>query len=288
MTLTVAYPSGLFAQPMTYPRKPPEGFLAIPVTLSFTGGSGASVITGYTLNLANAGAQQGSGFSQVSTVFIDNSNSPGDTVVSVVGTPQTISARPFTRGYYPVNGANLNLVVTNNSPVLCTVGFVAYNYIVDPLVDQQNNSIIGDGDAIIASRVGNLSRIMEFGTMAAAGVIQVGTIFGSVTTELPYWYLTGITVSAYCTGSGTDYTTLRFGNYNLSSQVIDSYLFDCIISQGMTIPQIVFNQQGMCISGTGDLGCGQVLACPGMVLAVTLFGGRSATPLTGLQFNTVG
>jgi hypothetical protein len=288
MSLTVAYPGALYSQSMKYPCKPAEGFIALPLTLLFTPATGNTGITGYTVNLGSAGSVQQSQFSQLVTVFIDNSQSPGTTAISVVGTPQTIVARPFSRGYYPVNASNLNLVITNNSLINSTVEVVCLNYIVAPSIDQAAPSTLGDMDAVISDRIGNTTSTAQL-TGAINGTIMLGG-FAQSTGAFPYYYLTAFDVSWFSNdvGSGDEPTAVTYGelvDYDIGSGSVYNTFCSFLLFNQQPLIQLV-NTKGVLLSGKGTLGFKAGLAIAGNI-AINWYGGRSQSAITAAQFAVV-
>lgn len=283
----IQYQGALAALPMLYPKKPPEGFLSITLPCQFFPGL-AKPITGFNVNLANAGQIQRNQFSQLCSIYIDNSASPGDTTIQIVGMNVTISARPYSRGWYPVTASNLNIVILNNSPVTCSVVVTCCNFIVNPDVDQQVPSLLGSQDAVIAQRIGNLSRVIEFGGTTA--VQDFGALFGAGTpnSQYPFYYITGISVQGLNTGAATSkFSYLRIGNYNETTLNLDNFFLDVLVSEMMVTPTILFNQSGMALSGTGTLAAWFVEnTFAAMALTITIYGGLSTTPLTSAEFTS--
>ena len=286
MALTVAYPTTLFGISSDYPRKPPEGPLQVPLTLNFTPQSGVSGITGYTVNLANAGAQQGTGFSQLCTVFVDNSQSPGTTVLSAVGTSLSVAVPPYARGYYPIQAPNLNITIKNNSTNNCTVYIGCYNYVVNPQSDILAATTLGDQDAQVLSRVGNASTIFSLST-AATGIYPIGG-FTYATPAFPYYYLTKLQlVYANIDNTLGALAQILVGDYDGASSSFVNY-FGGTLATGLAQGQnaIILDLDNMALSGEYAFAVEVTAPVAGGTIFVNAIGGRSVTPLTISQFTS--
>ena len=109
------------AVPIANGNIPAEGSRGLPVVFDFTAGTNVNI----SLNIETMG------LSEVQTLFIDNSNSPSATVLTVVGTNQALTVPPYAQAFFPVLFVGPNLQINGYSTGNVKVNTFALNIPLD-------------------------------------------------------------------------------------------------------------------------------------------------------------
>lgn len=194
---TAAYPTPIQPFPVSYGIRPAAaGSQPSVAPMSFPFGLGVGT---YVVSMQSNFTMQN--FGMVQTLFIDNSQSAAVTTVTFPMGGETITADPFTRGFYPCISNGLTFNVSNSTPNISTVKISAYNFIVPPVVTNTTQLIVGGNDTPTLARAG---------TMADCIYVSGGLENPTVSAKFyghPYYYITGFSImySAELSGASNSF-----------------------------------------------------------------------------------
>ena len=188
---TVPYQGVLSSQAVSFGKPPPTGEnpRSVALSLQFTqtnvpGGAPMPGNLSIDCNLSNLNS-----FSQIETLFVDNSNSPTRTFIAFKGTSELLIVEPSTRGFYPVASSVMEFTVSN--AYACTVDVIAYNIIIPPILNSSIPSDLISQDIVVPRRVGS---------MAGSAIVPAtnGTIFPipnfGLTEGYEFYYITHLSI----------------------------------------------------------------------------------------------
>jgi hypothetical protein len=232
----------LVALPSSYPLKPAEGPKSIAATLKFVPGTADAF-------LINLQATLGLGVTQFCSVYIDNTNCPGRTTVSLTGSNETIIAEPFTRGVYPCAGQTLTLMISCDSSISATVPIIIYNYVIPPFVDSSIATALGSRDVVTAVRSGNDSG--SFNVLSSnTGWFSTG--FSA--SNYAYYYITHLSLKFQGTPPTAGNTLVILADNNSDNTVTYKTFFGPeVFYPGVFADITIFEFDNLNLYGIGDL-----------------------------------
>jgi hypothetical protein len=118
----------------------PQGNQMIPISLDFTGANAT-----YTIDLTSL--RQGYLFTDVETLFLDNSNNPNSVKVTASISGQTFEAPPYSNGFYRISGSpGSTLTLSSVGGASAVSNAQLYNFPIPPIV--WLNAPAGGGAAV--------------------------------------------------------------------------------------------------------------------------------------------
>lgn len=142
---STTYGNSLVSQRSSWPLKPAELPVAIPLVLTFS-----QVINQIDVSLqASANCQ----ISNISTIYVDNTKSPSRTTITFPVGGESVVVEAFSSGFYAVLTNALSFSVFNSTKSGATVLATVYNFQVPPTLLSSNGTVIGSLDTVLPQRV---------------------------------------------------------------------------------------------------------------------------------------